>query len=676
VALAVAAGGLLSVSSPSPARAAGAPLPNLASTSLRAVVEDPSTPAALGGPATALTPLVADFDGDGRTDVLWYGPGSLPDHLWLGRPGRELKGVPVSIKGSYEPVVGDFDGDGRADIFWYAAGAAADVMWLGRAGGAFAGRSASQGGTFQPIPGDFDGNGRTDILWYGVGAAVDQLWLAASAGYFRHVSATISGTYRPVVGDFDGDGPVDILWYGSGGARDVVWYGAPSGVFRGRTSAVDGTYDPVVGDFDGDGRRDILWYGTGASGDVIWYGRGARGFTGRTLTILEAGTPVTGDFNGDGRRDVLVHGAGVAPDRVLYGRYSRGFDGVAVTANMTAAPVTGDFAGDGRGDVFWYAAGNPRDYIWAGYGRAFTGYATTIDIGFTRALPLRPEVVNDQFNPYGFIGHAMGGIDGYNYTNTLEAFESNYARGFRVFECDQVVLADGTVVVAHDGIENLYGLDKKFAETTWEEMKDKKYRGRYTVLRAEDLVLLMARYPDAYFILDFKIKAVEAFATYVRLVKSDDASMERLIPHVADPTMLAAMRAHYPVQNYMVALYRTQAFGRQDDPEVLAWARSARIPALMMWHRQRDFSISLSANHSRDQRYDAGFVDSLRRAGTVPYVHTVNDKAKATWLWDNRIGVYTDFLFPPFEETPPPTSSAQRSGQPAQPVAPYVGDEG
>ncbi len=49
-----------------------------------------------------------------------------------------------------------------------------------------------------------------------------------------------------------------------------------------------------------------------------------------------------------------------------------------------------------------------------------------------------------------FIAHAGGEIDGYKYTNTLEAVNTNYKKGFRLFELDIIKTADNIYVAAHD----------------------------------------------------------------------------------------------------------------------------------------------------------------------------------------------------------------------------------
>src|SRR6266516_2993295 len=390
------------------------------------------------GTATALTPLVGDFDGDGRSDVLFYGPGSLPDHLWLGRPDRNFAGVPVSVGGTYQPVVGDYNGDGRSDVLWYGAGAAADWLWLGRA----------------------DGN-------------------------FASGARTVNGTYQPFTGDFNGDGRTDVFWYGPGSDPDVLWFGRANGTFAGKAAAVNGTYQPLVGDYGGDG-----------------------------------------------------------PD-----------------------------------DVFWYAAGDPDDSLWFGQSSgAFAGRATTLDIGYTRALPLRPETLANQYNPYGFVAHAMGGIDGHTYTNSLEAFQRSYDRGFRVFECDQVLLADGTVLVAHTGLEADYGLSSSFEQATWADLDGHKFLGAYTILRSQDVIQLLKDHPDIYFVLDIKYSNLAIWKTYAQQAGGDRSLIERLLPHVADQAQLNDFRTVYPLQNYVLALYETQWANQMDDPEAVTFVRANRTP--------------------------------------------------------------------------------------------------
>ncbi|HET6812468.1 MAG TPA: glycerophosphodiester phosphodiesterase family protein [Actinomycetota bacterium] len=197
--------------------------------------------------------------------------------------------------------------------------------------------------------------------------------------------------------------------------------------------------------------------------------------------------------------------------------------------------LVGDFGGDARDDVIWWAPGTGDDVLASGTAsRGFVTRRTTIDLDYARALPLQPATIAEQYNPYGFVAHAFGSIDGRTYTNSLEAFQRNYARGFRVFEVDHVLLADGTALAAHDHSEHSYGPTKPFKESTWADIlrAGRKYLDRYTVLRSQDVLRLMIDHPDIYIIGDFKYSRTELLKAYVRQAKAlgRPRLIERLFP--------------------------------------------------------------------------------------------------------------------------------------------------
>ena len=53
-------------------------------------------------------------------------------------------------------------------------------------------------------------------------------------------------------------------------------------------------------------------------------------------------------------------------------------------------------------------------------------------------------------NSKRFIAHAGGAINGIKYLNTLEALNYNYKNGFKLFELDLQITADGFIVASHD----------------------------------------------------------------------------------------------------------------------------------------------------------------------------------------------------------------------------------
>ena len=149
--------------------------------------------------------------------------------------------------------------------------------------------------------------------------------------------------------------------------------------------------------------------------------------------------------------------------------------------------------------------------------------------------------------------------------------------------------------MAHDGLEANYGLNKPFSEATWANLAGHKYLGRYTILRAQELAGLLRDNPDMYVILDSKYARLALYKSVLRYAPERHLR-ERIFPHVAERAELDELRTVYPLQNYVLALYHTQAQNRYDDPIVGDFVNRYRAPAVMMWWRDRDPSLSLAAN--------------------------------------------------------------------------------
>jgi hypothetical protein len=132
--------------------------------------------------------------------------------------------------------------------------------------------------------------------------------------------------------------------------------------------------------------------------------------------------------------------------------------------------------------------------------------------------------------------------------------------------------------------------------------------------------------------------------------------LERLLPHVADQAELDALRVWYPLRNYVLALYHAQAQNRLDDAAVVGFVRRNRTPAVMMWWRDRDPSLSLAANGRQGRRYRRSFAEALAAAGAVTYVHSLADPAEIRRFQGLGSGVYSDEPFPPLDAA---TSSLQ-----------------
>jgi hypothetical protein len=149
-------------------------------------------------------------------------------------------------------------------------------------------------------------------------------------------------------------------------------------------------------------------------------------------------------------------------------------------------------------------------------------------------------------------------------------------------------------------------------------------------------------------ILDEKYSRLDIYKAVLRYA-TERSLRERIFPHVAERAELDQLRTAYPVQNYVLALYHTQAQNRYDDPIVGDFVNRYRAPAVMMWWRDRDPALSLAANGRESRRYRPSFASVLKGLGANVYVHSLSDAGEIQRFWDTGVGVYSDYPFPPLD---------------------------
>lgn len=298
------------------------------------------------GPSVSIagtyTPAVGDFNGDGKTDVLWYDPAHPGWHspMWLGATNgftnTQLFNPPSpNAIDVYTPVVGDFNADGRDDIVWANIGPGhngathGSRAWYGNASGNFTAGTS-------PIPtvpcrtpvactvlaNDFNDDGLDNLLFYRSGGAADKLVLSTGSGFTNGMHISVSGLYEPFSGDFDGDGHGDVFWYAPGKPADHLWLGKVHGFYEPAPISIASSYIPVVGDFDGDAHSDIVWYSPGKGADYLRYGKATLFRDGPAINVSGNYVPVVGDFNGDGKDDIVWVAATGHDSPVWYGAAS------------------------------------------------------------------------------------------------------------------------------------------------------------------------------------------------------------------------------------------------------------------------------------------------------------------------------------------------------------------
>jgi hypothetical protein len=234
---------------------------------------------------------IADFDGDGRTDLAVWRPASGVwfIHRSAGGDFSGAYGISTDI-----PASGDYDGDGRAGFAVFRPSSGSWFIQL-RSGATSVVGWGSSGDI--PMPGDYDGDGKTDVAVYRPNTGI--WYVSRSAGGSTVINWGSPGDI-PASGDFDGDGrsdfavfrPSTAVWYiqrSSGGIRVVNW-GSSGDI-------------PKAGDYDGDGKTDIAVYRPNTG---IWYVSLSAGGS----TVINWGSsgdiPTAGDYDGDGKTDFAV----------------------------------------------------------------------------------------------------------------------------------------------------------------------------------------------------------------------------------------------------------------------------------------------------------------------------------------------------------------------------------
>ena len=281
----------------------------------------PPTPPPPTSPTPPPVPLarlvVNDLDGDGKSDMIWQGPGNGYFETWRMEGQILARALGFQLPAGHRVLTaGDFNGDRRLDlmvqsdtnslIYYEGNGYIFSIQGTGRA--VPTGRRAI-GST------DIDGDGNHDLVWVHPDSNYFEVWLMqgvlvnAVRGYNLPEDTRVATT-----GDFAGDGFADVMVINA--ARELsMWSGNGVGFTSQRLSITNPIAHTWVvwGDVDmnADGRSDLLW-STPTTSYFEWWN-----MSGALVQRASGATPPadqrvagSGDFNGDGLADMLLKGLG------------------------------------------------------------------------------------------------------------------------------------------------------------------------------------------------------------------------------------------------------------------------------------------------------------------------------------------------------------------------------
>lgn len=178
----------------------------------------------------------ADFTGDGQNDLLWHHQGTGELYVWTMNGATQTGGAylsPARVDTQWQVRgLADFSGDGRTDVLWQHQGAGDLYLWTmngtTQTGGAYLSPARVSDTQWRVVGvGDFNGDGKADLVWHHQGTGDVYVWFmngtvqtgGASLGRVPSLQWQIRQ-----VGDFNADGMSDILWHHQTAGTLYVWY--------------------------------------------------------------------------------------------------------------------------------------------------------------------------------------------------------------------------------------------------------------------------------------------------------------------------------------------------------------------------------------------------------------------------------------------------------------------
>ncbi|RGD74627.1 hotdog fold thioesterase [Anaerofustis stercorihominis] len=115
------------------------------------------------------------------------------------------------------------------------------------------------------------------------------------------------------------------------------------------------------------------------------------------------------------------------------------------------------------------------------------------------------DLVNTVLSKNEVMVHACGKIDGYEYTNSVDALDMSIKKGGRYIEVDLSLTKDERVVCVHKWDKNTFerlGIAYRTEGLSYEEFMNSKYYDNYSTMDLDRIIDYLKKYEDLYMMLD------------------------------------------------------------------------------------------------------------------------------------------------------------------------------
>jgi uncharacterized repeat protein (TIGR02059 family) len=240
---------------------------------------------------------LGSFSGSGQAELLWWGVETNELVIW------RMSGAQLADTISWGPIVmgqrellravADFNGDGQSDLLWCDLESKEVKLWLlGPCGGSETNDNLPSGvarqlslgkiehDLFCVHTGDFNGDGKTDLLWRDMASGLLTIWHIDGEKVIERLPITLrfepgdpslengpqaSGSLEwelQGLGDFNHDAKADILWRNPNNGRLMIWHMDGAEALSGKAlndPAWQGWRIKGLGDFNASLDLDLLW---------------------------------------------------------------------------------------------------------------------------------------------------------------------------------------------------------------------------------------------------------------------------------------------------------------------------------------------------------------------------------------------------------------------------------